>query len=254
MKKIYFSMDCERLNGQTCVKGPVTQQESESSIVNFVERLQQFQSLIRSSGPVCELFITPAAAEMHAELFREMIDKGVIVAGLHIHVSSFRKYYNFTKKELSNLPYSEQWQVIQEAIADFTAQLQITPCSFRPGMAAANTETFQALVDLGITKGSCTVPGIKKELYNFDWSSSPKTPHIFEPSGFFNIPLNNNLWIDNRPNIKLFPLPLSQDLIAIYCHNWVNLSEGSCGMETLNKVLEKLASIKEPLALITSQN
>ncbi len=222
---LYLSMDCERIQGAYGLKGPISVEQSEQSIKNFA-------SLVQELNVHAEFFVTPAAAFMHKELFKDLKAIGHTIS-LHIHVPSFRDWYCGQKIELANLSYEKQKKVILAAIEDFATALDMFPEGFRPGMGSANQNTFEILTAAGIKRGSMTIPGYTNQKYKVDWSGWPQIPHKVKTANgdFHNQPLTGNLWIDNNKICHELPYWLESkndsNYLPIYTHNWVSFEKES---------------------------
>ncbi|MGL4854440.1 MAG: hypothetical protein ACRC37_04225, partial [Lentisphaeria bacterium] len=219
----YFSIDCESIKNPQIPFGPNCLSQSQNSIQNFINILEQnsFQA---------ELFITPACAkELHP--FLSTFFKHHLLS-LHIHLPAFSPKFYGQKIELANLSLKKQQEVLSEAVNIFTDIFGCLPSGFRPGMASANLHTIDILQNLGIFRGSISIPGLINKKYNVDWSKSPSIPHFIE--NFYNLPLTGNLCID--PN-KNWDLPLT-NYLPVYTHNWVNFAPNSFGALKLQECLK----------------
>lgn len=222
---LYLSMDCERITDGSGLKGPASWEQSANSIKGFAKVVEEI-------GHHVEFFVTPTTAEAHKELFIDFKDRNHTIS-LHLHVPTFRDWYNGQKIELGNLSREKQKRIITCAIDDFTSALDLFPEGFRPGMASANHDTFEILTELGIKRGSVTIPNYVNKKYKTDWTGWSELPHDIETANglFHNLPLTGNLWIDNdkiSPNLlPLLEKAVNDSYLPIYTHNWVEFNKTS---------------------------
>lgn len=228
-------MDCERIATEAGPKGPKTFAESENSIKSFAEAVENF-------GQTAEFFITPATAELHRALFLKLKEKGHRLS-LHLHLPTYKNWYSGQKIELANLSYEKQKKVLTSAISDFKQTFGFLPEGFRPGMASANQDTTEILTELGINRGSLSIPDYVNPKYKIDWSDYPTTPHnITTKHGtLHNFPLTNNLWIDNNKSsskliksIENYQDSPENSYLPIYTHNWVDFSPTTRARKRVN--------------------
>ncbi len=164
-----FTMDVEPVtsaDGHT--SGPATATEG-------AQRAREYADVLGDFGYCPTYFIHPEMAELQAELFLELHDRGAGL-GLHLHPPKFSEMPS--QHELGGLTKDRQLEVISAALAIFERHFGFHPRIFRPGCFSGNDSTFSALHELGFDGGSISIPGrIWLERYCV-WAGAEPHPHL----------------------------------------------------------------------------
>ncbi len=193
---ICFTMDVERIRAQSPGGGPESWDVSERSIRSYSSLLNEWQY------PVT-YFITPEAAEYHAELFRALQQRKN-ECGMHFHVESWRENYSNPAlfKTLGGYPSAQQREMLEAARDQVHTALSTKPTAFRGGYFSANNATYSVLTELGFTCGSTSLPGRRFPQRFARWIGKRRDVHAVDDKNrlragnlpFVDVPLSVRLW------------------------------------------------------------
>lgn len=145
---VTWSMDCESIDEESPTGGPDGWDLSERAMRGYVAALAE-------RGHRVTLFLIPRLAEVQADVLLGLRDAGAEL-GMHLHPQTTDLGYD---RHLGELPAGEQYRLLRSGRDRIQAAVRETPTSFRPGCFSATDETFPALVRLGFTQGSVSLPG-----------------------------------------------------------------------------------------------
>lgn len=193
---VIFTMDVEPVataDGKT--SGPASAAEG-------ARRVRQYADVIGEYGYQPTFFIHPEMAELQADLFNEMRERGAAVE-LHLHTVKFAHQGRKYPTELGGLPRPLQLEALAAARDRFTEAMGFTPALFRPGCFSANDNTYGVLQELGFAGGSISIPGRTWTKRYCAWAGAMPHPHFA-----------NNEFRQLPGNLSFVEIPLSVDRIG----------------------------------------
>ena len=190
---VVFTMDCERITSKSPEGGgPPSWEVSRMAIIGWAKALQ-------SRGFRGTYFITPAAAEVHSDIFARLESKDFEL-GLHLHPGSFRdltfKWY------LGSYSYEEQREIIELACEDWESAFGWRPETFRAGYTSANDYTFRVLNELGFKQTSTIIPWRNRPKVYAIWVGAYPYPHHVDLSNRLKIGQNDPFEVPITANWK----------------------------------------------------
>ena len=185
---VTFTMDCEAIERDSPQGGPQTWGLAARAAEGFARTLLD-------AGMAATYFIIPDTARKQADLFRQLEKEGIEL-GMHCH-PQIDGYKDF----LAGYNVDQQKEIIDLGIRRWSGALGKQPETFRPGNASANDDTYIALVELGFTQGSVSLPERRHLGIKADWENAYPFAHHIDP-------------LDRRVpgTIEFYEVPITSDL------------------------------------------
>lgn len=185
-----FTMDCELIAEQSPQGGPADWALSEQAIAGYAAALEE-------SDLRAVFFAIPAVAGQHRDLFSDLRRRGHEI-GMHCHPQNADLGYDQFLGEMSR---ARQRECLARCQDTFAAAMGGPAQSFRPGNFSASDDTFGVLLELGIDRGSVSLPGRHLQRFHAVWPQAELFAHWAQladrqasgDSRFFEVPVTGDL-------------------------------------------------------------
>lgn len=182
-------MDVERVQSFSPGGGPGTIEISQRAMASYAD-------LLESRGFKATFFIVPNAAVDHPGVVQDLRRRGH-ECGMHFHANSFETNYKIKGiKSIGCQAIDQQREWLSTGKEMFEHSVDFEPQCFRGGFFSANQDTYQVLIELGITSGSTSLPGRYWKARHSLWRKVPCWIHVMKAEdhpGFIEVPVTSHV-------------------------------------------------------------